>query len=291
LKRERLAKAVVKALSWMRPWRCVHYVGATIFGILLGYRIIGSDFEIARSTIAVVSVFLNFQGMIVLNNLIDRSIDRLSGKKTPVSEGAIDERGYAIWGFGLSSIGALAAFAISYPAFLIVIAAHITSFLYSSPPFRLKRFFPLNTIFISLSTYLAMMFGYSIYGLTKTFMSFPPKLTLLFMIVFTLSLSFKDRLDQKGDREGGIHTLYTLLGVRKGSIVNGILICASYCSVPLILRYHPLLFAAVPAGALSLFFLTRDPFREEPVFVIYFLFADVFIFTIWKNIGLILPEF
>jgi len=290
LKRVRTGERILRLLSWMRPWRCVHYVGATVFGILLGYRIVGPRFDLTRSVIAAVAVFFNFQGMVVLNNLIDSAIDRVSGKKTPLSEGAVTERVYAVWGFSLSSVGAVAALFISYPAFLIVIAAHVTSFVYSSPPFRLKRFFPVNTLFIALSTYLAMMFGYSIHGLTKTFMSFPPRLTLLFMIVFTLSLCFKDRLDYRGDSEGGVYTLFTLLGERKGSIVSGILVCASYCSVPLILGYPALFFAAVPAGALSFFFLTRNPFREEPIFIVYFLFADVFIFTLWRNIELVLPK-
>jgi 4-hydroxybenzoate polyprenyltransferase len=281
---------LVRFLSWTRPWRCVHYVGATVFGILLGYRIIGPEFYLARSIIGVLAVFFSFQGMIVLNNLRDKSIDAVSGKRTPLSENVVSERTYAVWGAAFSGAGALAALYVSYAALLLVVAAHVTSLLYSSPPFRLKRFFPVNTLLISVSTYLAMMFGYSIYGLTKTFMSFPPKLTLLFVIVFTLSLSFKDRLDHKGDREGGIHTLFTLLGERRGSIVNGVLICLSYCSVPLILGYPPLFLAAVPAGLLSFYFSIRSPFREEPVFIVYFLFADVFIFTIWKNIVLILPE-
>lgn len=269
----------------------MHYVGATLFGMLLGYRIVGGGFDLASSVLAVASVFFNFQGMIVLNNLMDRSIDQVSGKKTPLVDGAVDERMYIFWGLGFSLVGAALAFVISYHALLLVIGAHVTSFLYSSPPFRLKRFFPLSTIFISLSTYLAMMFGYSIYGLTKTFMSFPPKLTLLFMIVFTLSMSFKDRLDQEGDKRGGIYTLFTLFGERTGSLVNGLLMFASYVSVPLILRYPPLLIAAIPAAILSFLFCIRKPFREEPIFIIYFLFADIFIFTLWHNVEMVLPQF
>ena len=266
-------------------------MGATFFGVLLGYRIVGGEVELGRAAAALISVFFNFQGMIVLNNLLDRSIDRISCKRTPLVDGAVSEKSYALLGLVFSAIGAITAALISYPALLLVMAAHIASFLYSAPPFRLKRFFPLNTLLIALSTYLAMMFGYSIYGLAKTFMSFPPKLTLLFLMVFTLSLSFKDRLDREGDREGGIYTLFTLFGERRGSIVNGVLMLASYCSVPFILGYAPLLLVAVPAGILTYIFCIRSPFREEPIFLIYFLFADAFMLTIWRNVGLVLPQF
>jgi 4-hydroxybenzoate polyprenyltransferase len=276
-------------LAWSRPWRCIHYVGATFFGILLGYRIIGGGVDWPRSVLALVSVFLNFQGMVVLNNLMDRAIDEISGKKTPVVEAALRDRDYRALGIAFSAVGASLALFISYQSFLIVVAAHVVSLFYSPPPFRLKRFFPVNTILISLSTYLAMMFGYSLYGGSKTFIAFPPRLTLLFLVVFTLSMSFKDRLDERGDREGGVRTLFTLLGERKGSFANGVLMLASYCSVPLILHYPPLFLAAIPAGLLSLFFGLRRKFREEPIFIVYFLFADIFIFVIWKNISLVLP--
>lgn len=283
-------RRIAELLRWLRPWRCVHYVGATVFGIVLGQRIIGGSLDINRSMLAVISVFFNFQGMVVLNNLMDVGIDEISGKRTPLVDHALSEKDYRAWGVVFSAIGALAAILVSYEAFLIVVAAHIASFLYSVPPFRLKRFFPVNTLLISLSTYLAMMFGYSIYGLTKTFISFPARLTLLFIVVFTLSMSFKDKLDVEGDRQGGIYTLFTLFGERKGSLLNGIMMFAAYCSVPVILGYVPLYLAALPAALLSFVFCVRKPFREEPIFLVYFLFADIFIYIIWSNTFLVLPE-
>jgi 4-hydroxybenzoate polyprenyltransferase len=283
-------KQVAGFIKWFRPWRTVHYVGATAFGIILGYRIIGGGIHPVQSALALVSVFFTFQGMVVLNNLMDKKIDEISGKKTPLVEGALSDSTYRAWGIVFSTLGALAGLAISYTAFLLIVAGHIASFLYSAPPFRLKRFFPISTLLLALSSYLVMMFGYSIYGLTKTFMSFPPRLSLLFIIVFALSMSFKDRLDEKGDREGGIHTLFTMLGERVGSLVNGIMMFAAYCIVPPILGYLPLYFAAIPAAVLTLVFSIRRPFREEPIFLIYFMFADIFIYVIWKNIFLVLPQ-
>jgi len=221
---------------------------------------------------------------------VDKSIDEISGKRTPLVDRALSEKDYRTWGIVFSALGGFAALLVSYGAFLIVVAAHIASFLYSAPPFRLKRFFPINTFLISLSTYLAMMFGYSLWGFTKTFISFPAKLTLLFLIVFTLSMSFKDRLDEKGDRRGGVYTLFTLFGEKTGSLLNGIMMSVAYCSVPVILGYLPLYSVALPAAILSFIFCIRKPFREEPIFVVYFLFADAFVYVIWKNAFLLLPE-
>jgi 4-hydroxybenzoate polyprenyltransferase len=283
------------AMMGIRPFRVIHYVGAAIIGVVIGYRmlgeVLGMPFEPWILINSTITIFFTFYASVMLNDFFDEEIDRISKKETPLVQNLLSPSQYRILGITTLVFSLLFAYSISYITFLIVIACHSISFIYSAPPLRLKRFFPFSTLLLALAAWFAILIGFSHYGGTKSLLIFPQRLTLLFLGGFTLTIPFKDIMDVRGDLRGGVHTLFTLFGEEKGKRLNSGLFILAYGLAPFILRFPYLILAAVPGGVLSVYFLLRKPFREFPVFLIYYAFMIILIVVLWYRMDLVLPAY
>jgi len=282
-------------LQGIRPFRALHYIEATLFGVVVGYRMLGEILGIKLSPwtllTSILSIFFTFHSSVILNDLYDQEIDQVSQKKTPLVRRVFTPKEYRRLGVVSFFFSILFSYSLSYVSFLIVVACHSISFLYSAPPFRLKRIFLISTFLLALSGWLSILIGFSYYGGTKSLLIFPSRLSLLFLGGFLLTIPFKDILDIPGDRRGGVRTLYTLLGDERGKQINSGLFLLAYGLSPILLRFPGLHFVAIPSGVLSAYFILRKPFREAPVFLIYFAFLIVLLILLWNRIDLVLPDF
>lgn len=258
-----------------RPYIGLHYLFPVAFGIFLGMHMFGRPFYPFESILITLSVFFSFQASIILNDLTDIRSDAITQRQTPLNCGNIPVKDYQTLALGCLIASLLLALAISYRTLLIVILGNILHFSYSSKPFRLKRFYPVSLVLLALGALLAAIAGYSIYEPSRPFMSFPARASIFIVLPLFLALNFRDLADYKGDRGTGTTTLFTLMGLSKGRIINAILIVLSYLSVPVILDY-PLLFAAcVPLGLASGYVCMQKDFREKRVFLIYFVLIAI----------------
>lgn len=277
----------------IRPLRTIHYLIMGFAGIYLGQLILGDalgmTFDLCKIIVLEVTIFFIFQSSVVLNDFYDLELDKISGKKTPLTTGAISPSHYKAIGIGYTVLSLLFGLSLSYPTMLMVLACHFLSIFYSVPPFRLKKVYPLSTLWIAISAVWAALVGFSVYAGGKTVLYSISKLTLVCYVVFTLAFNFKDLLDVQGDRRGGIVTLFTLLGEERGRIVNSILMLVGYCLVPVILSYNWLFIASVPTGLATAYFSMRKPFREPPIFYIYFVYMAILGLVVYQKPDLIMP--
>jgi 4-hydroxybenzoate polyprenyltransferase len=170
-----------------------------------------------------------------------------------------------------------------------VLLGHILHFTYSSKPLRLKRFYPLSILMLTLGALLAAIAGYALFEPSKPFLSFPLKATLLITVPLFLGLNFRDLADYQGDRKTEIATLFTVFGLQKGRYINAIFILLSYLSIPIILHYPLFFIATVPLGMLSFYFCLKQPFQEKYVFYIYFVLIAFFAIIFNLNPRIIVP--
>ncbi len=277
------------ALSNIRPLRSIHYCGMVLFGVFIGYMIFKDTYVIPFSNpfdyfaIAglVMSMFFAFQCAITINDIFDITGDRISNGKRPLVKGTFTEKEYIILAAFFFITALLFSFSVRPFASILILFFTVLSFIYSAPPLRLKRFFPLSTFILAFAALSSMYLGFSIFAFEKTTYVFPLRITFLVLLVFTLSFAVKDLKDFKGDKKMRVFTIPTVFGQRKGKFIIAILMLISYLSVPLITRIY---WIFIPSTIIGIFtcslILSKRP-RESLMFIAYFIFI----------IDLIIPSF
>ena len=267
-----MTKIVRIWLYGSRPYIAVHYLVPVAFGVFLASKIFDKPINYFHGILIGLSIFFSFQTSIILNDLNDVKADKLAKRRTPLNSDDISIKQYTSLAVFFFVISIVLALIISYRVFLIVLLGNMLHFSYSSPPLRLKRYYPLSICLLAFGALLAAIAGYALYDQAKPFISFPLRTALFIMIPLFLAMNFRDLADYEGDRMTDARTLFTILGMEKGRIVNAILMLLSYLSVPVILQYPVLLTAALPLGLASMYFCFEKPFKERYIFYVYFAF-------------------
>jgi 4-hydroxybenzoate polyprenyltransferase len=150
------------------------------------------------------------------------------------------------------------------------------------PPFRLKKYFPLNLLCLGIAALFSFMMGF---GINLPFREIPLKIYLLIFLALTPAISFRDLLDVEGDRILNVKTIPVILRGEKGRICSALLILYSYLITPLVLNFFLLYIVAILLGVLSFSEVKSKKMSQIKVFNFYFLF----LFSIIISIG-IYPE-
>ena len=267
----------------IRLTRSIHFCGMTLGGILLGYLVEGDNFfgafgnpidYLAGGSLCL-SIFFGFQAMVVVNDIFDIESDRISNPGRPLGQGIIPLDEYKIIGWIYFLLSVFLAFNVSLTAMWILLLFEALYLVYSTPPLRLKRFFPVNMMVIGINTLAALLLGYSIFGGAKTMSNIPVDFMILVPIGFSLAANIITIKDVEGDRQAGVMTLPVLLGEKWGKRVIALLALLSFLIVPLILGIWQLWFVSIPLGILSAIWVLLPIWRESLFFTTYFIYALV----------------
>jgi 4-hydroxybenzoate polyprenyltransferase len=213
--------------------------------------------------------------MVVANDIIDVQSDRISNPNRPLTLGLIPPEEYKAigWIYFLLSVGL--AFNVSMTALFIILFFNALYLVYSAPPLRIKRFFPLNMLVIGINSLIAMLLGYSLFGGVKTLELFPNEFKILIPLVFFLSANIITIKDIEADRKDKVITLPTLLGAKWGKITIALLALISFLSVPLILDIPRLWPATILFGIIAGLIVMMKKWHESIFFINYFAYAMV----------------
>ncbi len=249
----------IKGIRWKRY---IFYATLLLWGIFLGIRLLSFAypylFQNPMDMISIMSLlFYLFFGMgfaVMLNDYFDRKGDEASKFYTPIVRGVFtkSEIFYIIIMSFIFSL--LFAFLNNYDTGLIAIVTLFISFLYSTPPYRLKKYYPISIFTIAVIALFQLSIGFSLLAKQDTFNLLPHKLYWLILIPFTLAFGTKDIKDVEGDRITGVSTLFTIFGVKTGRIVNAFLVLAAFLSIPLILG-RSFLIVSLIAGLITFLLL------------------------------------
>jgi len=273
-----------------RPFIALHYFFPAVLGIFLGTFMFQKQVNYLDAFLLMCAIFFSFQTSVVTNDVNDLRTDKISEKRSLLnasSQTIVHIHELGVYFFIISILFALV---ISYRMMLIVLLGHILHFTYSSRPFRLKRFYPISILMLTLGALLAGIAGFSLFEISKPFSAFPVKATLLIVVPLFFGLNFRDLADYQGDKRTEVTTLFTIFGLNKGRYINAILILISYISIPLILDFPLFFIVTIPLGILSLYFCLKQPFKEKYVFYIYFVLITVFAIIFNLNPGIIVPK-
>jgi 4-hydroxybenzoate polyprenyltransferase len=165
---------------------------------------------------AVVSISLLFAYAKVTNDLFDLDIDRISNSYRPLASNIITEQEAAAVNNILLIISIIFASCVDRAFIFVWLFLWAASYLYSVPPFRLKRFYPLCHLTLSSIGTGVFLGGAAVCKSYQLYNSLSCKGVLLciFSIFFFFS-HLKDFKDMEGDAAGGVFNLPHKSGVPK----------------------------------------------------------------------------
>jgi len=169
------------------------------------------------------AIFLAWQVSIMINDITDVSVDKISNTKRPIPSGMVTVDEYKTLSCILSVLALSFAMVINFKVFIMTSLALMAAYIYSVPPFRLRKNL-LGNIVIGLSLSMSFIVGICASGSGHLWTD---DITIVCGLIFIFGAGIpmaKDIKDIEGDRENGIKNLFTLYGKEKGKIFTLIII-------------------------------------------------------------------
>lgn len=281
-------KITIALIKNIRPIQTLYHIGLLCVGMGIAIMfndvlILPSFFTFIAWILLVISIVMAWYGTVVLNDHVDQDIDVISNPTRPLITGVIDPHTYKHLGIIFSILSIIIAATINIYAAIILIGYHAISFLYNTPPLRLKRIPFIATFFAAIASFLIVVIGYITITPDHSLTGFPPYIAILLIIAYTISLPIKDLKDIAGDKSNNIYTIPVIFGEKFGRLLIGSGIFTSFILSIFTLNNFSLFFPAVIAGSLCFWVLTgykKDQFVFTPRATISFVFAIVFIYGI-----------
>ncbi|MBN2406792.1 MAG: UbiA family prenyltransferase [Elusimicrobia bacterium] len=258
----------------MRILRGMHYMLLTLSGALLGSLLLKDYFPEPEpfthpfSYLAVIglcsAIFFAWTAMVVLNDYCDIKTD--GGGRNPFLKNGLGRGEYASAGLVYLLFSLYFAFSVSYTCFVVLVFFICLHVVYNIPPFRLKRFFPLNSLMTAVEAVAAFLLGYSLFGGSRSIVYFPPEVMVLLIIFYFLSSNIIHLKDTESDRKGGVITLSTIFGDAAAKKIISSMVFLSLVCVPMLLKIRSLWLPSAAVGAAGAFLVLRKKWNEELFF-------------------------
>lgn len=202
----------------LRVERFTIYFAIMLFGVAVAavngmvFEEIFNIYDLLKIASAAISLACAFVYSVILNDICDYSIDLISNPDRPLVKGDIAPQLFADIKSIMLILSVFFAVPVNEYFFLILIFILSLSYLYSTEPFRLKRFFVVSNVLLALIGTSVFLLGTCLVDGVLAFSNADRKLLGLIFIFFFIASHLKDVKDTEGDRKNGIVTLPTLVG-------------------------------------------------------------------------------
>lgn len=271
----------------IRIWRLLHFELMFVSGILLAKMYMPESLiefnqdYLLYFILIVFAIACAWIFSVMTNNIADYDIDKINSPERPLVRGDISLKNYLIIAYVFFALAGILAWNVHFIAFLIIFVFMSFYFIYSMPPFRLKTVPILSKFIVALNSLVLLMLGF-VYMTGEVYI--PAEVAWFVLLGFTAVINFIDIKDYRGDKEHGIKTLPTMMGLKNSKMLIAILILLTYLLSYFIFESLYILIVFAIAGAAQFYFITRKNYREAPVFMTYIASLLIFIVYTWLNL-------
>ena len=255
-------KAVIKN---MRLLRSIHFVLMVFFGAFFSYNLIPLNL-----ILGMISMFFAWQFIIIINDIFDIEIDKISNVERPLTQENISKRTYIIIGMVFLAISLIISLFLGWLPLIFSSVFIIAGYFYSAPPTRFRNFF-FATVFIGIWSLMSFYVGFFACTNIITYDQFI--LSMLIFLAFSIGTTVKDHKDYEGDKQSGVNTIFTKYGLEKGTKIVSVLLLITFI-IPLFLVYHLIDFLIIIPLAIinvAIFNWKKNKKKVEATFLIYFI--------------------
>jgi 4-hydroxybenzoate polyprenyltransferase len=166
---------------------------------------------------ALLAMMLN-AGSNAFNQIFDLEVDEVNKPDRPLPSGRLSPRGAGYFSAVMYVLALFLAWLVNYQCLAIVAAGAAFTMIYSVPPIRTKRYWPLANFTIAVPRgVLLVAAGWSTAADVRSLE--PWYISLVFGGFLLGAASTKDFADVDGDRRGGCRTLPVIYGARTAALI------------------------------------------------------------------------
>ena len=238
-------------------------LGLLLGGILIGLYYIPNNlttdiFSWLVLMNLLLSVLFVWLFSVVINDIEDYEIDKISNKNRPLVIKTISRKIYLNYGLIFLFLSLLLSITVSSIIFLIILLYSLLTAIYSKYPFKLKRIPWIAGGVSALASLLFFLIGYILITGDQMVESFPWVIVLFLFISYALVLPIKDLKDIKSDKDNDILTIANLLGEKKARVYFGVVIFLLYIFSSFIFLSENLFLLAVFFGSTSYWIVNNN---------------------------------
>jgi 4-hydroxybenzoate polyprenyltransferase len=276
----------------IRPIQSMYHIGLFVIGIGIGVIFnnaifLPSFFTILAFLVCCIAIIFAWYSTVVFNDIVDRKIDQISNPHRPLITQTISVPAYRTIGIALGFLSVTLIGMINIYAGLMLVYYHALSYLYNTPPLRLKRFPFIATFLAACASFLIVGIGYIIIVPNNFLTGFPVHIAVLLIVAYTISLPIKDIKDIHGDKKNQIYTIPVIFGEKHGRMIIGVGIFCSFMLSIITLNSMSLIIPGVVSGSLCYWILVG---QKKKRFVFSPHLTVALVFTIVVLYGAILTS-
>ncbi|MFZ1735602.1 MAG: UbiA family prenyltransferase, partial [Candidatus Moraniibacteriota bacterium] len=212
--------------------QAVYHAGLFFVGMGLSFVVTDATFSLsAPGLFDIFALFLLLVGIVsawlasvVANDFFDRAIDCETNTSRPLPMGDVPPALYGAIGSGFFVASIFLPAIVNMKSALLLLVYQALAWVYSAPPFRLKRFPVVASFASAVASVLILFLGFMLFAPQGTIAHLPTSFISLFIFAYAVSIPLKDFKDVSGDGKNSVWTLPVLLGVRwaKLAVASGI---------------------------------------------------------------------
>jgi 4-hydroxybenzoate polyprenyltransferase len=155
---------------------------------------------------------------------------------------------------------------VDFKATLLIAACMASYWIYSLPPYRMKRLPVFSKLVLSLNSILIIVLGF--YLVKNEVHRFPKIIYFIYLFCFTIAANLIDLKDIKGDISNGINTLPIIVGEKNAKMMIGFAAflnsLAYYFLMPSLLNF--ILFFL--SGTILYYVINKEPYHEKNILIV-----------------------
>lgn len=249
--------ALFRNVRWPQIW---YHGGLLFLGGLLAWHftepvLILNHFHILAVFLLTVAVGCAWLASVIVNDCFDTTIDAQTNQHRPLISGSIDRSTFITigWLFFFASI--LFSALVSFSASLLLVLYQAIAWIYSAPPFRLKRIPGIATLLASAAGLVILLIGFLLIAPSHDFSRLPLSLLFFLFLAYAVALPLKDFKDIAGDKKDHVLTFPVLLGEKNARLVLGSVLFLLFILSAFVLHIRSAFPLAVLFGGASFFLL------------------------------------
>ncbi|OGI21895.1 MAG: hypothetical protein A2808_01945 [Candidatus Moranbacteria bacterium RIFCSPHIGHO2_01_FULL_55_24] len=242
------------------------FLGAALAWLLERPMLLWNIFDILALLLLAAAAVFAWLASVVANDLYDMRIDAKTNADRPLIVGSIDPVLFRTYGIIFFIASLLFAGIVSFSALLLLLAYQAIAWIYSAPPFRLKRIPVLATLLAAFAGFLVLACGFLAISPSQNLGSLP--LPLLFFLIgaYAALLPIKDFKDIAGDRADHVYTLPVLLGEVRAKRLIGSLLFLFFAASPSLLNMQKAFLPSLFFGSLAYWSLQKGTSQKGSLF-------------------------
>lgn len=274
--------------SWLNNlrWeRVLYYLALSILGIFLGRSLYSFGYSLGfidflGLLIFFVLVALSFWLAVGINDQADLKTDSISNPDRPLVKKTITDKEQNAINLFLFIAIIIGSLLINCWVLILLLLFQGIYFIYSSPPFRLKRAFGLSSLLVGLNALVITMAGFYFISPQQFLISFPKNVLIMILFGFTLGVNIKDIKDYEGDKADDINTIPVVFGLLWGKRIIAALASLALLAVALLTSLKGIMVASLIFSIIFFLLINRRDYEEKPIFGAFFIYITICIVSL-----------